>query len=457
MTGMDDGMGGAHVRAPEDEADSLSLFGGVSLGLGIMIGAGIFVLTGQSARLAGDMFPVAFLVAAVVVAFSAHSYVKLSHAFPSSAGPAMFLREAYGPGTATGVLSLFMYVSMVLGESLVARTFGPYILQIVDLKPASFWVPALGVVLLAVAFMINIAGNRAIQASEGASAVIKIGGLALFAIVGLWLVSSDNFTNGSRGTETVSSGGFLAAVALVILVYKGFTVITTTGGEMVDPRRNIGRGIIIAISVSAVLYIAIAVTVAGNLTLTEIIAAQDFALAEAARPAFGDAGVWFTVALAVIATASGVIASVFAASRMLAMLARMKQVPYRSFGLPGTVRTHAMLYTVTFAMVLTILFDLRRIAALGAIFYLIFDIAIHWAILRHLRSRIEVRPAIVAIALVLDVIVLAAFVWVKTSEDALILFVSAAGIVIIVAGQRLFMWSHTDSEGQMRMDMDMDM
>ena len=148
-----------------------------------MIGAGIFVLTGQSARLAGDMFPVAFLVAAVVVAFSAYSYVKLSHAFPSSAGPAMFLREAYGPGTATGVLSLFMYVSMVLGESLVARTFGPYILQVVDLRPSSFWVPALGVALLAVAFMVNIAGNRAIQASEGALAVVKIGGLALFAIV----------------------------------------------------------------------------------------------------------------------------------------------------------------------------------------------------------------------------------------------------------------------------------
>ena len=432
MGGMEHGMGGAHVRAPEDVADSLSLFGGVSLGLGIMIGAGIFVLIGQAADLAGDLFPVAFLVAAVVVAFSAYSYVKLSHAFPSSAGPAMFLREAYGPGTVTGVLSLFMFVSMVLGQSLVARAFGAYILQVVDLEPASFWVPALGVALLAVAFMVNIAGNRTIQVSEGASAVIKIGGLALFAIVGLWFLSFDNFTNGSQETETIPSLGFLAAVALVILVYKGFTVITTTGAEMVDPRRNIGRGIIIAIAISAVLYVAIAITVAGNLTLSEILAAQDFALAEAARPALGEAGVWFTVALAVIATASGVIASVFASSRMLAMLARMKEVPFRSFGLPGTVRTQTMVYRVAFAMVLTILFDLRRIAALGAIFYLIMDIAIHWGILRHLRSRIEVRPTVVATAIVLDVVVLAAFVWVKASEDPLVLFVSAIGIVLIV-------------------------
>jgi hypothetical protein len=238
---MDHGMGEAEGPAPELEADSMSLFGGVALGLGIMIGAGIFVLTGQAAGLAGDLFPVAFLTAAVVVTFSAYSYVKLSHEFPSSGGPAMFLRHAYGLGTATGVFSLFMYVSMVLGQSLVARTFGAYILQVVDLEPASFWVPALAVALLAFAFVINIAGNRAVQASEGAFAAIKIGGLALFAIVGLWFIDSANFTNGSPGTETNTTVGFLAAVALVILAYKGFTVITTTGAEIVDPRRNIGR------------------------------------------------------------------------------------------------------------------------------------------------------------------------------------------------------------------------
>jgi amino acid transporter len=365
---MDHGNQRSNGRAPEDEADSLSLFGAVSLGTGVMIGAGIFVLTGQVAALAGDLFPVAFLVAAIVVAFSAYSYVKLSNAFPSSGGIAMFLREAYGLGTATGVFALLMYTSMVVSESLVARTFGAYVLQVVDLKPASFWVPALGVALLVIAYAVNVAGNRAMQASQGVMAAIKVGGLALFAIVGLWFVSSTNFTNGSQGTEPIISGGFLAGVALAILAYKGFTTITNSGGEIVDPHRNTGRAIVIAIAISAVLYIALAVMVAGNLTLTEIIAAQNFALAEAARPAFGDAGVWFTVAIAVVATASGVMASVFAASRMLAMLTRMKEVPHRHFGMPGTIRTHAMVYTVGFAMVLTILFDLQRIAALGAIF-----------------------------------------------------------------------------------------
>ena len=92
------------------------------------------------------------------------------------------------------------------------------------------------------------------------------------------------------------------------------------------------------------------------------IAAKNFALAEAARPAFGDFGLWFTVVLAIIATVSGVIASAFAVSRMLAMLTDMKLVPHRHFGMPGDIQKHTLVYTIALAMFLTVFFDLSRIA-----------------------------------------------------------------------------------------------
>lgn len=184
-----------------------------------------------------------------------------------------------------------------------------------------------------------------------------------------------------NGHRLIGPGGRIpAGVALAILAYKGFTTITNSGGEVVDPHRNIGRAIVISISICAALYLALAVAVAGNLSLPEIVAAQNYALAEVARPALGDVGVWFTVALAIVATVSGVIASVFATSRMLAMLTRMKQVPRAKFRMPGGLRTQAMIFTVGIAIVLTIVFYSSRIAALGAIFYLIMDIAIHWGI-----------------------------------------------------------------------------
>lgn len=438
-------------QAPEDVPGSLSLSGAVALGTGVMIGAGIFALTGQTARFAGDLFPLAFVAAAVIVATSAYSYVKLSNAYPSSGGVAMFLREAYGPGTTTGVFAIFMYVSMVINESLVARTFGSYVLQIVDLKPDSFWVPALSVSLLAVAFGVNVAGNQAMQATQRVMAAVKIFGLAAFAVTGLWFANADNFTNGSTVDTSVSPEGFLAAVALAILAYKGFTTITNSGGEIEDPHRNTGRAIVISLAICTVVYLAIAAAVAGSLTVPQIVAAENFSLAEAARPALGEAGVWFTVILAVVATASGVMASIFAASRMLAMLTRMHQVPHRHFGLPGTIRLHTTVYTVVFAMVLAAAFDLRRIAALGAIYYLLMDIAIHWGLIRHLRKKIEFRATIVMSAAVLDLVVLGAFVWVEATTDALGLWVAAAGIVLIVTGERLLMRSHTRPDGTMDM------
>ena len=115
-----------HGKAAQYKENSLSLIGAVSMGTAVIIGAGIFALTGQIAELAGPHFPLAFLVAAVITAFSAYSYVKMSNAFPSAGGIAMFLEKAYGKGTITAACGLLMYFSMVINESLVARTFGTY-------------------------------------------------------------------------------------------------------------------------------------------------------------------------------------------------------------------------------------------------------------------------------------------------------------------------------------------
>ena len=114
--------------------DSLSLGGAVAMGTGVMIGAGIFALTGQVAELAKGLFPVAFLAAALVAGFSAYSYVKLANAYPSAGGIAMFLEKAYGQGLLTAAYALMMYFSMVINESLVARTFGTYTLRLFDAK-----------------------------------------------------------------------------------------------------------------------------------------------------------------------------------------------------------------------------------------------------------------------------------------------------------------------------------
>ncbi len=426
-----------HDHDSQYRKNSLSLWGAVAMGTGVMIGAGVFALTGQIAEQAGGLFPYAFLAAAVVTAFSAYSYIKLSNAHPSAGGIAMYLEKAYGKGTITAGCALLMYFSMVINESLVARTFGTYTLHLFDVDKNSWLVPALGVGLLAFAFIVNIAGNRFIGTFSMITAAIKIAGIAIFAIVGLWV--ADFSTQGLASSNAATGGGFLASIALGILAYKGFTTITNSGGEVKDPHRNVSRAIVISILICVGLYFLMAWAVASALGIDQIIAAKDYALAEAARPAVGRYGVWFTVGLAIVATVSGVIASVFAVSRMLAMLTEMKLVPHSHFGMPGRVQQHTLVYTIVIAMILTIFFDLSRIASLGAIFYLVMDIAVHWGVLRHLRKDVGANAVILLAALVLDLVVLGAFLTIKAGSDPLVLYVSLAGMLLIFAGEWFFL------------------
>lgn len=428
-----------HEKVSQYKANSITLVGAVSLGTGVMIGAGILALTGQIAELAGALFPLAFLAAAVVTGFSAYSYVKLSNAYPSAGGIAMFLQKAYGKGVMTAAGALLMYFSMVINQSLVAKTFGTYTLQLFDVGPNSFIVPLLAIGLLIFAFLLNISGNRMIGLFALFMAFIKIGAIILFAIGGLWVADFSFVSNISSTSTDTTVSGFIAAMALAILAYKGFTTITNSGSEIVDPHRNVGRAIVISIAICVVVYTLVALAVSGNLSLNEIIQAKDYALAQAAKPAFGDYGLWFTVILAIVATTSGVIASIFAVSRMLAMLTDMKLVPHSHFGMPGTIQNHTLVYTVVLAMFLTIFFDLTRIASLGAIFYLLMDIAVHWGVLRHLRKEISANAGILITAIMFDIIVLGAFLIVKASTDMMIIYAAVVGILIIFIGERFFL------------------
>jgi len=434
-----------HDRSTKYKENSMTLVGAVSMGTGVMIGAGILALTGQIAELAGPLFPLAFLAAAVVTAFSAYSYIKMSNAYPSAGGIAMFLQKAYGKGTMTAVGALLMYFSMVINESLVARTFGTYTTQLFDIDPSSWIVPALGTGVLLFAFLLNISGNRMIGLFSLLMAFIKIGGIIVFSLGGLW-VAGFSFENSSGNIADTSIMGFIAAMALAILAYKGFTTITNSGSEIVNPHRNVGRAIIISIVICVVIYFLVAIAVASNLTLPEIINAKDYALAEAARPAFGNYGLWFTVGIAIVATISGVIASVFAVSRMLAMLTEMKLVPHSHFGMSGDIQKHTLVYTVVIAIFMTIFFDLSRIASLGAIFYIVMDIAVHWGVFRHLRKEINANAFILISAILFDVVVLGAFLIVKASTDMMIIYAALIGIFLIFIGESIFLKKHRNEE-----------
>jgi len=425
-------------RTSHYEEGSLTLSGTVMLGTGVMIGAGIFALTGQMAQMTGALFPLAFLAAAVVVSFSAYSYIKISNAYPSAGGIGMYLHKAYGNRLPTAFNALLMYFSMVVAQSFLARTFGSYTMQLFGGDESGRMVPVLGVSLILIAFLINLRGNRLIQGVASFIGVLKIGGILIVGVVGVWVADSLAI-DFSSSREAGAVGNFLGATALGILAFKGFTTITNSGSEIKDPHRNVGRAIVISIAACVVIYLLVGFAVSSNLSLAEIIETRDYSLAAAARPALGEYGVWFTVAIAMMATAGGILASIFAVSRMLAMLTEMKLVPHSHFGMPGSIQKHTLVYTVVLGLILTAFFDLSRIAALGIVFYLIMDVAIHWGILRYLREDVKANVWVPATAILLDVLVLAGFVWVKLNTDPFVIGVAVVTMIVIAIVEQIFL------------------
>jgi amino acid transporter len=350
----------------------------------------------------------------------------------------MILKKAYGSRWMTGWAALLMALSMVINESLVARTFGTYTLRLFP-EVGGQWIPVLALSLIVVAFLVNIAGNQVIGTVSNVSAVLKIGGLLVFAAIG---AAASGITLGTSvippdGDPTL--GSFVGATALAILAYKGFTTITNSGDEVVEPKKNVGRAIIISLAICLVVYLAVCFAVVSSLTLPELIAARDYSLAESARSVIGGYGTLFTVVIAIIATASGLFASIFAVSRMLALLTEMRLIPHSHFGLPGDIQKHTLLYTVVIAAILAALFDLSRIASMGVIFYLVMDITVHWGILRHVHEEVNASRLVLCIAIVLDAIALVAFIVVKGSIDPLIIVISLVSILVIAAFEKLYL------------------
>ncbi|CUS40706.1 Amino acid transporter [hydrothermal vent metagenome] len=426
-------------RSSHYKSNSLSLWGTVMLGTGVMIGAGIFALTGQIAEMTGPLFPLAFLAAAIVVSFSAYSYIKISSAYPSAGGIGMYLHKAYGHSLPTAFNALLMYFSMVIAQSFLARTFGSYSMQLFGGDQDGYMVSLLGAGLIIFAFIVNLLGNQLIQSIASFIGVLKISGIIIFGLIGVWVADSINVDFASQSEAGGSIGNFLGATALGILAFKGFTTITNSGSEVKDPKKNIGKAIIISISACVVIYLLVGFAVSSNLSLDEIVETQNYSLAAAAKPALGDIGVWFTVAIAIMATTGGIVASIFAVSRMLAMLTEMKLVPHSHFGMPGSIQKHTLVYTVVLGLILTIFFDLTRIAALGIVFYLIMDIAIQWGVLRHLREDLKANAVIPSISIFLNLVVLGGFVWVKINSDPFVIIVSILTMTAILITEWAFL------------------
>ena len=294
----------------------------VSLGVGAMIGAGIFALLGQAGAIAGSAVWISFLIGGLIALLTGYSLGKLGARYPSAGGMVEYLIHGWGSSLFSGGMAVLMYLAGLLSLALVAKTFGSYGATLVPGAPG--WLApllAVGVMVLFVA--VNLRGSASVGRVELWIVLFKFAVLLTLAIGGLTVLKPSLLAPSTYpGTSSIA-----ASVAVTFFAYAGFRVITNAAENVDHPERTIPRAITTAILLVMALYIVIALVVFGTLTPDAVIAAKDHALAEAARPVFGSVGVAAVAVTALVATASAINASLFSVTNVSYQMAKDGELP----------------------------------------------------------------------------------------------------------------------------------
>ncbi len=407
--------------------NKVGFWAAVSMGIGSMVGAGIFALMGDAGAIAGSAVWISFLIGGIVALLSGYSIGRLGARFPSAGGFVEYLVRGYGPGLFSGAMSVMLYLSALVAISLVARTFGAYVLALLPKGAPSIWEPVSAALVVMLFMLINLRGARDMALAEVLIVVLKIGVLAVFAIAGLIFIDPARLAPSTYPPAPM----VFYALALTFFAYEGFRVITNAAEDMPDPAKTLPRAITASILIVMALYVATALAVFGNLPLSEVIKARDYALAEAAKPVFGHAGFVVVALAALLATASAINASLYAVTNVTYQLAVYGQLPKR-FGRSLGHSREGLVISSASVLLLAVFLDLSQIAAIGAISTLIAHLAVH---IGHLRLRRQTGAPLVMIVLAIlatfaAIAVSALYLWYKS--PALLTGIGALAAIALV-------------------------
>jgi APA family basic amino acid/polyamine antiporter len=283
-------------------------------GVGIIIGAGIYVLLGAATAQAGAAVWLAFLIAAALSALTGLSYAELSSMFPSAAGEYEYTRHAM-PEWVAAVVGWTMIMGLLVAAATVSIGFGRYVGYFVELDGR---LAALGLLAM-VALVATLGIKHSARVTLGLSAV-QVGGLILVVAIGAPHVGEvDLFA--ATGTS-----GVLGAAALVFFAFIGFDEVITLAEETRDPTRTVPRALLLALGVSTLLYIAVAVAAVSVLGAAAL-GASPRPLADVMAHVLGDRGATVVAAIAVLTTTNTTLLALTAASRVLYGMAKAGAMP----------------------------------------------------------------------------------------------------------------------------------
>ncbi len=354
-------------------SEKIKLTEAISIGIGGMVGGGIFAVLGLAVTLSKGGTPLAFLLAGILALITSYSYVKLSKKYPDRGGTVKFINQGFGKTLFSGGINNLLWISYIIMLSLYASAFGSYAPNLLALTGGELDFHIYASAIIVLASIINYYSIKVVGMIESYAVVIKLVILIAFIGIGLYgLIGNPNLEQLSpenwEAPLQLLTGGMVIFVA-----YEGFELIANSAPDIKNPEKNIPRAYYISIIFVVLLYIIIAVVTVGSLSFDQIKTAEDYVLAEAAKPMLGQTGFTIITIAALISTFSAINASLYGGSRVSYEIAEDDELPHQ-FTYQLWNQPIGLLITGILTLTLTNTLELESISTAGSVgFLLIFS------------------------------------------------------------------------------------
>jgi len=354
----------------------IGTFSALSIGIGGMVGGGIFAVTGLTVELTRGAAPIAFVVAGIVALLTSYSYLKLTLRYPSEGGTVEFLNRGYGAGIITGSANILLCLSYIVLLAIYAYAFGSYGASLFPESDYIFWKHALITGVIVFLSIVNFLGAQLVIRSENLFNGLKMVLLAIFVVIGLFTplewsrLSPDSY---------VSTIAIVSGAMIIFLNYEGFELIANAGKDVINPKRALPIAYIGGVIVVIAFYFLISIVVVGHMDFGAIAKASDYALSAAASTFMGRVGFVMIVIAALLATTSAINATFYGSGRLTYIIAKYGELPKE---LERTIRNQPLEGMIIFAVLTLIIANfipLHAIATMGSAGFLIIFMAVNIA------------------------------------------------------------------------------
>lgn len=375
---------------------SIGFFGATAIGIGGMVGGGIFAVLGEAVSLAHGATTLAFLFAGIVAILTAYSYAKLSVAYQNRGGTVYFIEKAFGISLFSGTVNLMLWLSYLVTISLYATAFSSYgqtFFYGTRFEDTTWLKHTLITFAILLPAAINFTSVKFVEKSETIIVFIKLALLILVIVTGASYVDTERLSP----THWGDSFSIIVAGMIIFVAYEGFELIANSAEEIKNPKYNLPRAFYASVILVIFLYVLIAAITVGTVPEDQLMKAKDYALAVAAKPALGQAGYTIVSVAALLATFSAINATIYGNSRLGYILAKEGELPGKLSQEKHQIPTVGIAITALLSLILANSINLTEIAIIGSgSFLLIFFIVNIGAF--HIRRQIGANKVVVFIS-----------------------------------------------------------